>query len=80
LPVAAIGTSTRAEIPSVNDDFPFGRRTSSATYRVQLGETLEDVARRVYGDPSRQTDLLHANSDQLSQTQDIRAGMILRLP
>lgn len=75
-----------AAIPSAMSDtfnsgrFDSGRSATSATYRVQIGESLEDVARRVYGDPARQSELLEANRDQLTRIEDLQPGMILRLP
>lgn len=49
--------------------------------RVDVGETLADVARRVYGSPGKVDQLWRANRDQLSSPEaPLSAGMLLRTP
>jgi phage tail protein X len=52
-----------------------GRRT----VRARKGETLYDVARRIYGDPSRASDLQKANP-ALRFGQALKAGQKIRVP
>ncbi len=57
------------------------RRLDSTFTRVADGETLADVARRVYGDSEAAGPLWKANRDQLDGPDGpLRAGMILRTP
>lgn len=49
------------------------------TTRTRQGETLYDIARRAYGDPSRASDLQKANP-QTRFGQVFRAGVKLKLP
>jgi nucleoid-associated protein YgaU len=48
--------------------------------RVVTGETLESIARRVYGDPQMATRLFAANRDRLRSPELLVPGMELRLP
>ncbi|HEY2760477.1 MAG TPA: LysM peptidoglycan-binding domain-containing protein, partial [Pirellulales bacterium] len=50
------------------------------TYTVQAGESLLDVARKVYGDPRRYQDLFEANRRQLRTPGDLKTGMVLTIP
>jgi len=50
------------------------------TYRVRSGDTLVDIARRVYGDARRYLDIYEANRDRLRRPQDLREGLILTIP
>ncbi|MBX3411353.1 MAG: LysM peptidoglycan-binding domain-containing protein [Pirellulales bacterium] len=54
--------------------------TRPQTYRVQAGDTLVDIARRVYGDARRYLDIYNANRDRLQRPQDLREGLILTIP
>ena len=57
------------------------RRPSSAFAVVEEGETLADVARRVYGSEDQAEALRRANRDQLGGPgAEVRAGMLLRTP
>lgn len=54
--------------------------TRPQTYRVRSGDTLVDIARRVYGDARRYLDIYDANRDRLRRPQDLREGLILTIP
>ena len=47
---------------------------------VQKGETLSSIAAKVMGSSNRFQDLFDANRDQLSDANDVRVGMSLRVP
>lgn len=49
--------------------------------RVEAGETLPDLARRVYGSPAMAEALWRANRDQLPAAESrLEVGMLLRTP
>jgi nucleoid-associated protein YgaU len=50
------------------------------TYIVEQHDTLALIARKLYGDISRQADLIAANRGQLRSAKDLRPGMTLVLP
>jgi nucleoid-associated protein YgaU len=50
------------------------------TYVVQQHDTLALIARKVYGDISRQGELMAANRQQLRSAKDLRPGMTLVVP
>jgi nucleoid-associated protein YgaU len=55
--------------------------TRGAFARIDDGETLADVARRVYGSAEKVDVLWKANRDQLSKPEaPLGAGMLLRTP
>jgi nucleoid-associated protein YgaU len=65
--------------------FPFPKsnptpRADSHTYVVQPHDTLPLIARKLYGDISRQGDLMAANRQQLRSPKDLRPGMTLVVP
>ncbi|MBI3465099.1 MAG: LysM peptidoglycan-binding domain-containing protein, partial [Planctomycetes bacterium] len=43
-------------------------------------ETLSQIARRFYNDSSMFRMIYQANRDQLTSPDDVRVGMVLRLP
>jgi nucleoid-associated protein YgaU len=55
-------------------------RPSAKTYVVQRHDTLPLIARKLYGDISRQRELLEANAGQLRSAKDLRPGMTLVVP
>jgi LysM domain len=61
-------------------------RTSDAatdegsTYVVQKGETLSSIAAKRLGNSNRYRELYEANQDQLSDINDLKSGMTLRIP
>jgi nucleoid-associated protein YgaU len=50
------------------------------TYRVQPGDTLIKIARKLYAEDSRWRDIYQANRHQLSAPGQISVGMELQLP
>ena len=56
------------------------KTATGRTYTVQAGESLLDVAKKVYGDPRRYQDLFEANRRQLRTPGDLKAGMVLAVP
>jgi len=56
------------------------RELEVQTYVVQPHDTLALIARRFYGDISRQRELLAANRQQLGSAKDLRPGMKLVVP
>lgn len=56
-------------------------RPKAAFDRVGAGETLADVAHRVYGDGANVEALWRVNRDQLASTaSEVHPGMVLRTP
>lgn len=53
---------------------------SDRTHIVQKGETLSSIAAKELGSSGRFADLFEANRDQLKDANDVRVGMILRVP
>ncbi|MEX2142381.1 MAG: LysM peptidoglycan-binding domain-containing protein [Pirellulales bacterium] len=54
--------------------------SSTETYIVQAHDTLALIARKVYGDIGRQSELMAANRQQLRTPRDLRPGMTLVVP
>ena len=50
------------------------------TYTVQKGDTLSEIAKRVYGKSSEYHKIFEANRDQLTDPDRIRPGQTLKLP
>jgi hypothetical protein len=60
---------------------PPGRRPDSAFTETQPGETLADVAVRIYGTPDATRALWHANRDQVADPNAALAeATVLRTP
>jgi nucleoid-associated protein YgaU len=55
-------------------------KPSAQTYVVQQHDTLALIARKLYGDTSRQADLMAANRQLLRSAKDLRPGMTLVVP
>ena len=55
-------------------------KSPAQTYVVQQHDTLPLIARKLYGDISRQGDLMAANRQQLRSGKDLRPGMTLVVP
>jgi len=71
-----IGSSGLSPLP------PLGEQTHSPgrVYIVQTGDTLSDIAQKLYGDSRRTDAILQANRQQLRSEQDLRPGMMLETP
>ncbi len=50
------------------------------TYVVQRGDSLSQIAQKVYGDASRWREILKANEDQIKDPKVILPGQELRIP
>ncbi len=72
---------TPVERPVLSSNSTDERKTSR-TYAVKKGDTLYDIALRVYGDGSRWKEILAANRTVhgLQDPQDVRPGMMLVVP
>ncbi len=57
-----------------------GTSQSQSTYVVQPGDTLWSIAQKVYQSGTQWDKILSANSDTLHGPQDLRVGMVLRIP
>lgn len=53
---------------------------AARTHTVQIGDTLEKIARQYYGASDRWRSVYEANTSQLSNGQPLRAGMTLQIP
>lgn len=51
-----------------------------STYTVVEGDSLWAISVKLYGNPDRTQTLFEANQDVLSSANDLRVGMILRVP
>jgi nucleoid-associated protein YgaU len=58
----------------------FQRYLDRKEYYVRSGDTLPLIARRLYRDESKVADLLAANKHLVQKADDVRPGMLLRLP
>ena len=80
-PVAASSDIHRTpERPSNQPMLAASNRAAQQTYVVQAHDTLGLIARKIYGDIARQSELLAANRQQLRTPQDLRPGMTLIVP
>jgi len=63
------GTSGAATIPA-----------AGTTYKVKAGDTLSKIAKAVYGNAASYTKILRANKDRITNEDQIKEGMILKIP
>ena len=68
--IAAAPTPDVAETPAV----------ILANHTVRLGDTLENIAQRYYGDRAYAVHVAEANKDMLADGQDLPRGLTLRIP
>lgn len=76
-------TPSGAPAPAADLNSSTSAAQSSApvrTVRVQAGDTLEKLARIHLGDGSRWPEILQANADTVKRPEQLRIGMVLRLP
>ena len=57
-----------------------GGGTSGRKYTVQPGDSLSKISKQFYGDPNQYMKIARANSDQISDPDKIKPGMILNIP
>ena len=75
-------------VPQVNDptdsplpEAPLTRtRALERTYQVRQGDTLESIARTIYGSPAEAQRLLETNRARLGDPPVLFPGQVLRLP
>jgi nucleoid-associated protein YgaU len=78
---SGVAGSVRSEGSNTGQRIDGGRRPASAFTTVVANETLQDVARRVYGSGHLADSLWRANRDALSRRESpLAAGMVLRTP
>ncbi|MEO1007790.1 MAG: LysM peptidoglycan-binding domain-containing protein [Planctomycetota bacterium] len=53
---------------------------ASQTYTVRSNDTLSEIAQKVLGTMRRQDEILRLNQDVIRDPDDLRPGMVLRLP
>lgn len=76
-----LGPSTTPAAPTTDAAPPRATPTDTPrTYTVKAGDTLSKIAQRELGSKSRINDIIALNGDRLSDPDDIRVGMVLRLP
>jgi nucleoid-associated protein YgaU len=56
------------------------RAAKSRTYVVQSGDSLSKIAKEIYGDAKRWTEILEANKDKIKDPNQIAPGLELRIP
>lgn len=57
-----------------------GGTTRGAVYKVVAGDTLSSIAEKLYGDREAWRRIFEANRAQLRDPDQLKAGMLLRLP
>jgi nucleoid-associated protein YgaU len=71
------------EIKRINpavDDITADINVTGGTYTVQSGDTLSKIAKRYYGDAGEYNKIFQANTDKLSDPDQIKVGQQLTLP
>lgn len=57
-----------------------GTQWSSRTYTVKSGDSLSKIAKEMYGDASKYTQIFEANKPMLADPDKIYPGQVLRVP
>ena len=70
-------SDVRSGSSSVPED---GGRGAGRTYTVERGDTLSEIAQRLYGRASRWHAIFDANRDQLDDPDRIEPGQVLKIP
>ncbi len=78
LGVKAPPTAPHRSTKALASKRPAGARASK--YVVGKGETLSEIAQKVLGRASRMDEILELNKELISDPDEIRAGMVLRMP
>ncbi|HLO40178.1 MAG TPA: LysM peptidoglycan-binding domain-containing protein [Phycisphaerales bacterium] len=65
----------KGELPAAND-----AAGKNASYTVKKGDTLGHIAQRELGTSRRSKEILSLNSGMLKTPEDLRVGMVLKLP
>jgi len=69
-----------SEMPLSKPAFRADPPKGATTYTVQAGDTLGEISQRLLGTSKRIGDIVGANRDQIDDADDIRAGMVLKIP
>lgn len=80
IPRSGHGTDRVSEIPASKPAFVADPPKSAKTYTVQAGDTLGEISQRMLGTSKRIADIVSANRDQIEDADDIRVGMVLKIP
>jgi nucleoid-associated protein YgaU len=56
------------------------RAAKPSTYVVKSGDSLSKIAKEIYGDAKRWTEILEANKDKIKDPNQIAPGLELRIP
>lgn len=76
-PISRTATSTRQPATAGSTS----RRTFRVNeYRVQAGDTLTGLSSRFLGTHKRYSELYEANRDRMKSPDDLKAGMLIRIP
>jgi nucleoid-associated protein YgaU len=54
--------------------------TAGRTYTVQSGDNLSKISKRFYGDANKYMKIFEANKDKLSDPDQLKPGIELRIP
>lgn len=73
-------TADASEAQAIQQVGFFVDRSGAPVYRVAEGDTLSDVAQTCLGRSSRWVQIYGLNRDQLKSPNDLKLGMLLRLP
>ncbi len=76
----ALRGSTGSAAPSPSERQPPAAPPAGRTYTVRSGDSLYRIAERTMGSGNRYHELFEANKDKLASPDDIREGMVLRIP
>jgi len=79
-PKAAVASAPRG--PDGEKPAPKAAATPTAgqNYHVKKGDTLWDISRKAYGDPTRWPEIRDANAGKVTHDGNIQAGITLRIP
>lgn len=68
-------------ISKVVEDLKANKQAPEAVFHtVERADSLESVAEKVLGDPSKSREILNANAPMLKKSTEIYPGMVLRIP
>src|ERR1700730_579763 len=81
LPLAIIAAAVIAPAVGVLRPIAAQAQTCGSDYTIKEGETLAQIAARVYGNPAQWTIIFYANQDRLGTNLSLLGpGFTLRLP
>jgi nucleoid-associated protein YgaU len=66
------GSSSTAKAPA--------GETVTRTYTVVSGDSLSKIAKKIYGEASRWTEIFEANKDKIKNPDLIHPGQVLKIP